>query len=110
MGNVSLLMQKITNIHIWNGKSTESKGSPYLDCHIHILQRPIKRLGLHQEWAYYSLIVAKENLIDNLNIDFIKVVNELLEVLLRLNLEDDRMQISEVVPKLGLHHSHTTSS
>ena len=103
-------MQKITNIHIWNGKSTESKGSPYLDCHIHILQRPIKRLGLHQEWAYYSLVVAKENLIDNLNIDFIKVVNELLEVLLRLNLEDDRMQISEVVPKLGLHHSHTTSS
>jgi len=67
-------------------------------------------LGLHQEWAYYSLVVAKENLIDNLDIDFIKVVNELLEVLLRLNLEDDRMQISEVVPKLGLHHSHTTSS
>ena len=67
-------------------------------------------MGLHQEWAYYSLVVAKENLIDNLDIDFIKVVNELLEVLLRLNLEDDRMQISEVVPKMGLHHSHTTSS
>ena len=67
-------------------------------------------MGLHQEWTYHSLVVAKENLIDNLDIDFITVVNELLKVLLRLNLEDDRMQISEVVPKLGLHHSHTTAS